>query len=243
MLSKFRQAFTLVELVIVISVIALILAGMFSAGGLIQSVKITSQHSQFIKYEAAILRFVQTYDELPGDITIAYNIWGDNCDSNSSYCNGNGDSIIGGNGQDMERVVAWRHLSLANMIEGTYDVSTSAIGGVSVPLGRIDDSMITFSSNYESDGSATLTGYNSLYLVANDSSCNIRQILTSHEMYLIDKKFDDGLTTGKISAGENDACVPTISGCLDSSTNSYSNIDDKKTKRCYLSYATKFSHK
>ena len=241
-MQKAKEAFTLVELVVVISVIALLISGIFATNGLLQSAKITSTHSQFVKYEAAVLRFMQTYDALPGDITIAYNIWGDECDIDSNNCNGNGDSIIGGKDQDLERVVAWRHLSLAKMIEGEYVASSTVIGGETVPFGKVDDSMITFASNYEADGSATLTGYNSFYLVADDPSCATREILISHEIYLIDKKFDDGLVTGKISASENDSGTPVSSDCADVSTNSYLNIDDNGTKRCYLSYATKFSY-
>lgn len=238
---RYNRAFTLIELVVVIAVVSLLVSAVMMTNNLINSSKLTAQNAQFVKYEAAVVRFFETYKELPGDISVAYNIWGSECDSDSDTCNGNGNGKIGAKAEDLERIVAWRHLSLAKMIEGEYLASATAVGGSTVPLGKVSDSMVTFASKYETDGSATLTGYNSFYLVANDANCNRREILTSSEMYLFDKKFDDGLLTGKISASENDSCTPVSSGCVDTVSNSYLNIDDDKTKRCFLGYTTKFS--
>ena len=170
MKAKLRSALTFVEMVVVISLFSFILLIFVTSSDLIRSSEINAQYSQFIKYESAILNFVDSYKELPGDFSIAYQIWGSDCSVNSSDCNGNGDSVIGGLNQSRERNMAWLHLNLAKMIGSYYNGGTSVIAGETVPFGKISNSMITFPSNYNSDGSSTLNGYNALYLVANDDS-------------------------------------------------------------------------
>ena len=236
-----KQAFTLIEVVIAIAVLGIIISVVAVSTNIIQSAKLNAQYSQLAKFDAAIVKFHERYEALPGDITIAYEIWGSDCASISADCDGNGDSIIGGNGQDIERNAAWKHLELAELITGNFTISTTSYGGVSVPYGQIDDSMVSFTSDYNTDGTAVINGYNTLYLVTNDDSCNMRPVFSAQQMYLMDQKFDDGLPSGKIAAGENDSCAPIIMDCFDSATNSYTNIDDDKVLRCFLSFATSSS--
>ncbi len=241
MCLKARQAFTLIEVVIAVAVLALMISVVVVSSDIIQSVKLNAQYSQLVKLDAATVKFHEKYQALPGDIEVAYEIWGNDCASSSSDCNGNGDFIIGGSSENKELSAAWKHLELAELINGSFVISDVFSGGVSIPFGQIEDSMISFTSDYNTDGTIFINGYNSLYLVANDDSCNLRPIFSSQEMYLMDKKYDDGLPSGKIAAGENDNCAPIVSGCFDSDLKSYVNIEDDKTLRCFLSFSTSFT--
>lgn len=232
-----RKAFSIIELSIVILVIAALLSIIILAGDLVRSAKINAMMQQLSGYNSSMTKFYDQYKALPGDMDFAYDIWGEDCESIQADCNGNGDRIIGEKTTgDRERYMAWRHLYLSGIIAKNYDGEQSNIAGDSAPSGKYSDSRVTFSSIYDGDGSSTGTGHNSLYVVADDPECDVREIFSSQVMYKIDVKFDDGQPTGIISANENTSCSPNSSGCEDGSD--YQNITDGKTVRCWMYYAT-----
>ncbi len=98
--SKNNSAFTLVELAIVIVIIGLITGGILGAQSLIASAKVNSAVTDIEKMGTGLKAFELEYNSLPGDLSDAYDYFGDDCGSNSTHdssgCNGNGDKCIGG---------------------------------------------------------------------------------------------------------------------------------------------------
>lgn len=236
-----RSAFSLIELAIVMLVIAALVAVIIKAGDLRKTAQHSAMMQQLFNYNTAMERFFDKYNALPGDIDIAYDIWGNDCETVEADCNGNGDQIIGERTSGTrERYMAWRHLYLAGLIE-SYDGEANDVAGTSLPYGKYPNSRVSFPSIYDGDGTSTGTGHNSLYVVTDDPDCGAREVFSSKEMYQIDKKFDDGKPTGMISANENSSCAPTTSDCEDGSD--YQNITDGTTIRCFMYYATSQSWK
>jgi prepilin-type N-terminal cleavage/methylation domain-containing protein len=64
----FKQAFTLVELAIVIVIIGLLVGGVLAGQELIAQAKVRAQLKQFQDFDAAVATFRSKYDFLPGDM-------------------------------------------------------------------------------------------------------------------------------------------------------------------------------
>ncbi len=155
---SFVQGFTLLELSIVLIIIALIAGGVIAGRSLMDASRIRRAVDDFQIYSTAVRQFQDKYEELPGDISRATEIWGvaggtgsdQTCvltDSSTlanpkATCNGNGngfvDSVLAcstGNEQWCygERHRAWQQLSNAEMISGRYTGRTTspsaAVGG------------------------------------------------------------------------------------------------------------------
>lgn len=129
-------AFTLVELAIVLIIIGLITGGVVGAQSLIRGAQIQSIAVDLNKYKTALNAYQLEYDAYPGDHSEAYDYWGTNCDSSESFCNGDGDGVIGHQGLTVdETVMFWKHLELAEIIDQGFIIdSTNITPGVSCPL-------------------------------------------------------------------------------------------------------------
>jgi prepilin-type N-terminal cleavage/methylation domain-containing protein len=66
-----RQAFTLVELSVVLVVIALLVGGVIVGRDLVRAAMLRAQVSQFERFDAAVKSFRLKYDALPGDLANA----------------------------------------------------------------------------------------------------------------------------------------------------------------------------
>jgi prepilin-type N-terminal cleavage/methylation domain-containing protein len=133
-----RLGFTLVELSVVLVIIA-VLAGVVVVGqSLIKSAHLRETIGDYDRYVKAIKEFQDKYLALPGDMSTATSVLG----SGVSNGNGNGqigtsttEGVISGTG---EWFGAWRHLSAAGMIEGSFSgIGTSASVGVNVPASKL----------------------------------------------------------------------------------------------------------
>lgn len=128
------QGFTLVELAIVLTAIALLIAGIVVGKSLIKIATIHATIRQMQEFNSAVNTFAGKYNCLPGDCKKASNY------GFASTSNGNGDGIIGecyasptcrSASFDNEYVNFWYHLSAAQLIGGNYPawsgvVNTSA---------------------------------------------------------------------------------------------------------------------
>lgn len=138
-----KNAFTLIEISVVLVIIGLLLGGVMVGQSMLNNSRLNSVLMDVNRYRAAINAFEDKYDALPGDFTRATNHWGTDAtscasavESNSlqkATCNGNGDGRIRmfqNANNDQEGWRAWQHLANAGMIEGTfsgrsYDTSAS----------------------------------------------------------------------------------------------------------------------
>jgi prepilin-type N-terminal cleavage/methylation domain-containing protein len=135
--SDSRQAFTLVELSIVLVILGLLVGGVLSGQSLIRAAELRSITSDLSKYMAATHAFRDKYFSLPGDMTNATQFWGvlagtgsdttcqNTASTSKATCNGDGDgsllSTIGGTAySSYENFRYWQHLANAGLIEGLY---------------------------------------------------------------------------------------------------------------------------
>lgn len=148
---KKNAGFTLVEMMVVLTIIALILGVVIGGRSMMRSAQIQRTISDVEEYKQAVLLFKEKYSFFPGDFPDATSIWGSEttCPYPNPYtstphtvtCNGDGNGQIsfltatayaaGGE----EAVRAWQHLANAKMIKGSYTgTAPSGQAGMGVPI-------------------------------------------------------------------------------------------------------------
>ncbi len=134
-----RQAFTLIELSIVLVVIGLIVGGVMVGRNLIYVANVRKTVAQVEQFNTAVNAFKSKYNCLPGDCINASNF------AFNPSSNGNGDGVVGWctsnqicyqstNGNSSEYVNFWYHLSASGSIP--YSLQSAApnpITGINTP--------------------------------------------------------------------------------------------------------------
>src|SRR5579884_1907131 len=141
-----HAGFTLIELSIVLVIIGLVVGSILAGRDLIDAAQQRAQLAQIEKYQTAVHTFELKYNGyLPGDIpyTVAGQFGLFNQGNNASYSG----SVGGGDGNGFiqcwswtpsplqagtygEPLVFWRHLSDANMVDGTFGANLQLYGDV-----------------------------------------------------------------------------------------------------------------
>lgn len=157
--DKNLQAFTLVEISIVLVVIGLLVGGVLAGRSLIRSAGIRSIAIDLNNFKTAIYAFQHKYLFYPGDMPNATAFWGIaggsngndlNCFNavsvNTATCNGNGNGSIGHSDTHPEIASEWYHgwvhLKNAGLVSGsftgrrTHDPRRAEIG-VNVPASKV----------------------------------------------------------------------------------------------------------
>jgi prepilin-type N-terminal cleavage/methylation domain-containing protein len=126
--DKVKSGFTLLEISIVLTILALLVGGVLVGQDMILAGKIKQQIAQFEKYSTAVNTFKMKYNGLPGDLVNAVS-YGFVTRTGAAY-HGDGSNVI-----DTciptadtlplgcERNLFWSDLSKANLIEGTFSGS------------------------------------------------------------------------------------------------------------------------
>jgi len=122
-MQKFKSAFTLIELSIVIVIIALLAGGVLFGKDMIAASEMRATVSQFDQFKSAVITFRNKYNALPGDMNPSkaagfglFTITG-NCGSTCPYGNGFLDGFLGSPVAVYELHVFWRHLYQAGLID------------------------------------------------------------------------------------------------------------------------------
>lgn len=211
-----NRGFTLLELAIVLTIIGLIVGGVFAGRAIIRGAELNSVITDFQRYKAATQTFRDKYMALPGDMRNATAFWGDSntacpdatvADGNPGTCNGNGDGVLA---FPTESLRFWQQLRLDGLIEGNY-TGTGANGnpGTNIPAGRISNSGWTPVQhtandalfNY-SDGETIVRNY--FIFGADAAPYPASAIFLPRDAWNIDRKLDDGLPgTGTVKANNN----------------------------------------
>lgn len=235
MISKktHTSGFTLIELSVVISIIAMIVASVTVSSRMVSSAQSKAVIRDIAYYKSAVDNFKSTYDAFPGDFINAYNLWGslsaaNSCTNNSvvsvaSGCNGDGNGTIDtGYTEDMR---SWQHLELAGFIPGSYPgaaPSGSPVAGVNMPAGALTSSAYHLDSFtiYSKSGSG-------LRLINSGTITN--GVTTAAIASYIDSKIDDGVAyQGNVytSVGAN----YSLPSCVTQSGGTYSyTLSDNNT--------------
>ncbi|MFZ4540403.1 MAG: type II secretion system protein [Rickettsiales bacterium] len=216
-------AFSLVEIAIVLTIIALIIGATTVGSSMIRQSKLQTIIADYGKYTAAYNQFLKQYGSAPGDITDATSYWGDdnaNCadaaiaNGNPGTCNGNGDGQVAGN----ETYRAWQQMVMATYINGSYTglASGGATPGTNVPKSNL--SPAGWSIAYKGATSANANEFdqdvgNSLVFGGpNGSAITQASVLTPADAKQIDTKADNGMPgTGKMIAQK----TPAQPNCTD----------------------------
>lgn len=199
-----KSAFTILELSITLSVIALITA-LISAGiGMRNYSNLRAIIGEIQYYQAAYNTFNTQYLFPPGDFPGAYNtttsttLWPSVASCNSAACNGNGDGSIS---WAPETFLAWLHLQLAGIIIGSYSGIGAGSGnwaviGTNVPASKYNGACYhmekCIGQSWCSFHSANVLSLGGPTTVAISSNCAMG-VIAKVDAYNIDSKIDDGM--------------------------------------------------
>lgn len=234
--SNTESGFTLVELAIVLVIIGLIVGGVLVGQTLISAAEQRALIAQIEKYNAAVSTFRSKYKGLPGDIRAsAAARYGLAATTAGGTGLGDGNRAIqdplGTNTPVGEILLFWRHLSEAQLINGTYGdditVSTAQAPNTIVPENDFPEAR-TGRGSHIIVGSDVGKNYFGLLGLRNGATGGAAGVanyfpirtpsLSGIDAYNIDQKMDDGLPlVGSVQArgyGSGD-----ILAALDGATN------------------------
>jgi prepilin-type N-terminal cleavage/methylation domain-containing protein len=190
-----RNAFTLIEMSIVLVIIGLIVGGIMVGRDLIKAATIWAQITQLEKFQQAAITFRTKYNGLPGDIQKPADFGFFQPSGSGGIGMGNGDGFItqyANDGRsctsnfDGELTMFWYHLSQAQLIDGGYSANpipasgNTAALGKAFPRSRINDAAGILAMGLPSNYCGTGTGLmptqpaskNYFYLGATDATTN-----------------------------------------------------------------------
>lgn len=248
-----RRGFTILELSITLTIIALLMGGVLAGQTLIRASQlraVVTQHQEFVNATNA---FKEKYHYLPGDIPNATRFWGiaggttgndATCrlvaSTDASTCNGNGDGSIRAVTPGPEQTRYWQHLANAGLIAGqftgTYDPPGSgALTASNTVSGKISSGLwLMFDFQTQSSGTRFFDGkYGHTFSFAGQTANNSPDtpIMTNQELWDMDVKTDDGMpATGKMviytTAGFS-SCTSAANGASSTLTATYTANENK----------------
>lgn len=195
MVSK-KDAFTLIELSVVIVIIGLIVAGIVAGQSLVNQAKLRAFMSDINQIETAINTFRLRFDQKPGDIT--------NISDYYSITDGNGDGQININSAESRTI--WEALEQS----GLY---VRYLRGTPVPEFSIVNGYTAFDKDAANGPFYRFQVRSSVYDKNNvtpmefgdiDSLSRLNEWLSTRDTIAMDEKMDDGLaSSGKMYASQN----------------------------------------
>lgn len=250
--SEKINGFSLVELAIVITIIALLTGGVLTGQHLMKAADSRGIYTKAAEYIDSINKFNEKYQGLPGDLYNAITIWGPQhataatCQTTASSspltCNGDGDGHIGDTAATYyENFRAWQQLKNAGMIDGSYTGVTNGAAstnitliGTNVPAGPTAGT--GFSLFYLNSGAANVYGNigHAMYYGAQVASgMTSGPVISTETAWAIDKKVDDSKPAyGKVitnDTGVNADCATTAVA-----TTAEYKVSDTKERTCSL---------
>lgn len=185
--KRANNAFSMVELSIVIIILGLLIASITVGRDLIQASKVRNLITQFNNYTAAMNTFELKYSALPGDIS--------NPNRRGLGTNaGDDDGLIedsdGGDPDlaDNELVYFWQHLYEAGFVNGQFDGDAdNGVLGETFPEVRVGGGITVYG--------LSSTSNNYFHIGIQDSSNGSQvfsNVLVPEDAFSFDNKFDDG---------------------------------------------------
>ena len=242
---RVRSGFTLVELSIVLVIVGLIVGGIFLGRDLVNSTEVRTSIRQVEQFNTAANAFRIKYGYYPGDMPVVttsalgfFTFTGVNAGT-SQYGDGNG--FVDGAGCNRESLVFWRHLTDANMIDGSYRVTgNSALQTSNGQVTNVTDTgqsmpAMKLAGNFAIAESSSLSnglGYrnyiqvNALTTINSGGSCSQTYIIIPANASNIDSKLDDGRPTYGLVRGGGGSCV--------SGGAYYTSGSNSTTPACYM---------
>lgn len=211
-----KNGFTLLEISMVLTLIALIIGGISIGSSLLRNAEVQNVYSESARYVSAIKNFQDKYQAMPGDIPTANSLFG------TLASDGDGDGLIAGdlgNSSELaEQFQAWVHLALAGLVEGSFSGSAGSLGssdrlpGVNIPASQLagggwgllyatpTGADVPYVAGDVPPGHVLWLGGRSTTGTDNEQN----PVLTAEEAEDIDRKMDDANpNTGRIIAQTN----------------------------------------
>ncbi|PZP86949.1 MAG: hypothetical protein DI582_01490 [Azospirillum brasilense] len=228
-----QQAFSLVELSIVLVILGLLTGGILGGQSLIRAAELRTVSADYARFVTATQTFRDKYFALPGDMSNATSFWGaahatpatcvTTTTNDARTCNGNGDGMIVPSTGSAEHTRYWQQLANAGLIEGTYtginsDTSNPSISPrVNAPAGRISSSgwHAWYWGLQAGSASRFALTYDNAYYFGSvpANSWPSGAIMKPEELWNIDTKMDDGKPAqGKVIAHLVSTCTTTNDG-------------------------------
>lgn len=184
-----RQAFTLIELSIVLAILGLLVGGILAGQGMLEGTRHKKIGVDARMYLFAAEQFRLKYSYFPGDFPTATEVWGradngapvtSNCAAPvtdaaniQATCNGNGDGVIAG--YEVHRY--WQHLLLDGQVTGAFTGTATAPSSPPSPINRTGTFTVT---------DAGLGGDQGSYYLAHTPA------ISGKYASQLDDKYDDG---------------------------------------------------
>lgn len=224
MMQNSRNGFSLIELSIVLVILGLLVGGILAGQSLIRASELRGAATEYQRYVSAVHAFRDKYFAIPGDMRTATSFWGDDATacSDPSITNGSPGTCNGdGNGAvlvNTEQHRFWQHLSLAQMIEGTYtgvpgpNGNRDEVFGVTCPKSKVNNAgwSAVDMGNYAGDANTFAYSYGNIFSFGAwvASQWALGRALKPEEAWNFDAKLDDGMPgSGRIVAFYRSACA------------------------------------
>jgi prepilin-type N-terminal cleavage/methylation domain-containing protein len=202
-----QKGFTLVEMALVIVVIAIISSLVFGGVVILRQSQLRTVIAESTGLITSIRSFHLKYRYLPGDMPIAHEIWGDECDAIADRCNGDGNGHIdvATQGMHAEGLRFWQHMRLASMLPGIYSgysVENPPLLeiGINIPrataflsAGYTVDYQETFSQMHSGEYQSSPQNFLHIGGLATNRKHGLDPLFKAHEAAFLDRKMDDGL--------------------------------------------------
>lgn len=220
------DAFSLVELSIVLVILGLLTGGILAGQSLIRASEQRNFMSQIQRYSSSVIAFRDKYMAIPGDMNNATRFWGAADGSTgitvacltataTGTCNGNGDGSLNTPAYSLESYRFWQQMALAGLIEGTYTGVTGplatedVIAGTNVPSTKLSATSVINAQSLPNVTSASTWwfrgsyGYVAYLLGADTNGTNFNgdsAVIPAEMAWNIDAKLDDGKPgTGRVT--------------------------------------------
>jgi len=211
-----EQGFTLVELSIVLVIIGLLVGGIFVGLDMLAAAQLRGTVSQVEKYNSAVNTFRVKYNGVPGDFLSSYaSAFGLYVETTlagtAGHMDGNGlveGGATAGTNPVGETLVFWRHMSDANLIEGSFGLNGNSLivattglvtGAVTATTQSLPPTKLTPTQNFVVYAAAGLNYYQILpvaSLTTGPAYTYGPQGISPVQAYNMDIKLDDGTPNG-----------------------------------------------
>lgn len=211
-MNRPANAFSLVELSIVLVILGLLVGGILAGQSLIHASELRAVGSEYQRYLTATQAFRDKYFAIPGDMGNAVSFWGTDpggCTVSTDLtlktatCNGSADGVL----SSYESFRFWQHLANAGLIEGQYSGVAGAGGtfdaiiGNNVPASKFSGAQ--WGARYQdvTSGTSRFWGnYRNHFQIGQKSpgTWNDTGIFTPQDAWNMDNKLDDGTAANGI---------------------------------------------
>jgi len=205
-LKQTARGFSFTEMSVVLASVTAIIVLTLGSVSMVKKTKYRNILTHISEFTESIEQFEKKYGSLPGDIADITGLSG-------TTGAGNGNGAIDTADEALD---AWHHLSVAGLIEGSFDGNSSNLPGIGVPKADIEGGGYKIIAaddtgfNNDVDSSNDIPRQALIIELAGFSSTDDSlPVLTAEDAKIIDERADDGnpLTGFILAEGLNNDCV------------------------------------